>query len=382
MFKYEKKIVEFCEKHFMAIGFIAITILALILRISLFKFETGDYLVFLKNWFDYLKSNGGFWALKSYPGDYNAPYMTIMSLLTYLPINSLYSIKCVSVFFDFVLAFASAALVKEIVPKSKKFYSFLTYCIVLFLPTVVLNGAMWGQCDSIYTSFIILSLLFLVKEKYIPSFVFLGVAFSFKLQFMFILPLYIILYVRKKRFSLLHFLLIPIMDLILCIPALIAGKPLKDLLLVYVNQTGEYPLPVINFFNIYNYLPINNNKFGMIMAIVICALMLFFVVYKKVKFDNRKIITLGVWFILVMTFILPCMHERYLFSGEVLLIIYFILYRQNLPLVIFTFICTIVNYSNFLFGLSHNLAIPMSIINTILLCYFTRDVVLGLTIDN
>ena len=173
MFKIEKKIIEFCEKHYMLLGFIVISVLALLIRLSLFKFESGDYLIFLKKWFNYLKDNGRFWALKNYPGDYNAPYMTIMSLLTYIPINPLYSIKMVSVFFDFILAIASASLIKEIIPKNKKFYAFLTYCVVLFLPTVILNGALWGQCDVIYSSFVILSLLYLIKEKYVPSFVFL-----------------------------------------------------------------------------------------------------------------------------------------------------------------------------------------------------------------
>ena len=60
-------------------------------------FESGDYQLFLKDWFDYLKANGGIHALKSYVGDYNAPYVTLMALLTYLPIKSLYSIKIISI---------------------------------------------------------------------------------------------------------------------------------------------------------------------------------------------------------------------------------------------------------------------------------------------
>ena len=382
MFKTEKKIIEFCEKHYILLGFIVISIMALLIRLSLFKFESGDYLMFLKDWFSYLKDNGGFWALKNYPGDYNAPYMTIMSLLTYIPINPLYSIKCVSVFFDFVLAISSAVLVKEIIPKNKKFYAFLTYCTILFLPTVILNSAMWGQCDSIYTSFVILSLLYLIKEKYVPSFIFLGVAFSFKLQFIFILPLYVVLYVVRKKYSILHFLLIPLTNMVMCIPAFIAGKPLKELIFVYFNQTSEYTSPVLNFSNLYNYLPLNNNKFGIILAAFICAMMLFYIIYKKVKFDNMKIITLGLWFALIMTFVLPSMHERYNFVGDILLVIYFMLYKENLLLLTFNFICTVVNYSSFLFNVSYNLNIPFAIINTVILCYFTRDVVLTLSNTN
>ena len=38
---------------------------------------------------DILQSNGGLYALKSDIGDYNAPYLTILALLTYLPIKPL-----------------------------------------------------------------------------------------------------------------------------------------------------------------------------------------------------------------------------------------------------------------------------------------------------
>lgn len=49
---------------------------------------------------------------------------------------------------------------------------FITFAVVIMLPTVILNSAYWGQCDSIYTTFIILTLLYLYKGKYHGAFVF------------------------------------------------------------------------------------------------------------------------------------------------------------------------------------------------------------------
>ena len=104
------------------------------------NYESYDYNMFLKGWFDYLKNNGGIHALKSYVGDYNAPYVTLMALLTYLPIKSLYSIKLVSIIFDYVLAFAAAILVKELVSKNKKKYlSLATFTIISILPNILLS---------------------------------------------------------------------------------------------------------------------------------------------------------------------------------------------------------------------------------------------------
>lgn len=240
MLKYEKKLIGFCEKHIFAIFTIFIIAITLLLKYKLLNYISGDYEVFLSKWFDYLKDNGGIHALKSYIGDYNAPYVTLLSLLTYLPIKSLFSIKLLSIVFDYVLALSSGLLVKELAPKNKKYYFLITFVIVSILPNVLLNGAMWAQCDSIYASFMIFSLYFLVKEKYIKSFIMLGIAFAFKLQFVFILPLYLVLYVTKKKFSILHFLILPVTNIVLCLPTLIMGNSLANVLSVYFNQTSTY----------------------------------------------------------------------------------------------------------------------------------------------
>lgn len=376
MTKIEKKIIEFVEKNKMWIFLSAITILALIVRYKLLDFKSDDYISFLKGWFDFFRQNG-FAGLKNYPGDYNAPYMTIMALLSYIPIKDLYLIKGVSIVFDIVLAVSAALLVKELVSKDKKWLSILTYIIVLFLPQVILNGSFWGQCDSMYTSFCILALYFLVKEKYIKSFIFLGLAFAFKLQFIFILPIFIILYFSKKKFSLLNFLIIPAVNFVLCIPALIVGKPIIECLTVYFKQTKTYEDRLTaNFINIYQI--VNNNpeymRFaGLALSLVICMVVLYYVLEKKIKWNNEKIITLALWFLVVLTYTLPCMHERYLFIGEILSIIYYICYRKNGSIVALININAIITYSSYLFG-STNISFDiMAIIYLVVILYFSKN---------
>ena len=378
MLKKEKQLLEFLKKNYLIIFIIFITIIAILVRIKMFSYDNGDYADFLKPWFDNLKDNGGFKALATYEGDYNPPYMTIMALLTYLPINSLYSIKIVSVLFDFTLALSCAALVKELVKKNKKEFFVITYTIVLFIPSVLMNGAYWAQCDSIYATFVVLSLLFLLKEKYTRSFIMLGLALSFKLQFIFILPLYIVLYVTKKKFSIFNFLIIPLVDIIMCLPAIIAGKPILECLTVYFNQTSTYSnYLVMNFPNIYQIFNGNPDIFyavGELVTIVVCAITLFFVIFKKVKFNNEKILLLAVWFITIITFLLPGMHERYLYVGEVLSVLYFLVYRKNGFFALFINLCSIITYSNFLNGMNFQYMQLLSIGFAILLYFYTKNV--------
>ena len=182
IFDFEKKIIKFFKDNYITIELLIITLLVLGIRYYELDFESRDFTRFLSPWFDYLKNNGGLKALSNYPGDYNAPYVTIIALLTYLPIKKLYLIKTVSVIFDFTLALSAAYLVGYIVPKNKKEYSLLTYSLILFSPIVFLNSALWGQCDSGYATFIVLALLYLFKEKYVKSFIFLGIAFVLRIN--------------------------------------------------------------------------------------------------------------------------------------------------------------------------------------------------------
>lgn len=378
MFKLEKKILEFVKRNYILFFMVFVTIIAIVVRIKMFSYDKGDYLYFLSPWFDDLKANGGFKALANYKGDYNAPYMTILAFLTYLPINSLISIKLVSVIFDFALALSCGFLIKELVNKNKKEYFAITYSVVLFIPSVLLNGACWAQCDSIYATFVILSLLFLIKEKHVLSFIMLGVAFSFKLQFIFILPLYLVLYVVKKNFSLLNFLIIPFVNIILCLPAIIAGKPFLECITIYFNQTSTYKESlVLNFPNIYKIFNGNPDIFytvGELVTIFVCAFTLFFIIFKKIKFNNEKILLLAIWFITIITFLLPGMHERYLFMGEILSILYFIVYKKNGFFALFINMCSIITYSNFLNAMSFEYMQLLSIGFLIVIYFYTKSV--------
>ena len=379
MFKEEKKIIDLFSKNYLVFGYIFITIMALLVRFLTFHFESHDYVAFLAPWFDYLKNNGGILALANYPGNYNAPYMTIMALLTYIPVKSLYSIKFVSLLFDFGLALSSACLVKYLVNKNKNISFFITYAVILFLPEVLMNSGIWGQCDSGYTMFIVLALLYLLKERYIISFIHLGIAFSLKLQFIFILPLFIVIYIVKKRYSILHFLIIPLVNFILCLPAIIIGKPIGELISIYFGQVNEYKQYMsLNFLNLYSLVD-NNGKIlyyvGIILTVIVCFLMLLYIIVKKVKFNDQKILNLGLWFVVMVTYLLPCMHERYLYMGGILAVIYYIVYKKNYLLTVSIIMCTILTYFHYLFGLylTTGYKAIFSVGYLIVIAYYTKD---------
>ena len=366
--EFENKIFDFVKKYIIPISFVIITIFAICARIPLLNFETWDYTGFLKQWFDTIVANGKIHSLDMAIGDYNCPYIIILTLFTYLPISPLYSIKIFSIIFDFVLAISSVILVNKLTEKKKynNIISLLTYGLVLFAPTVLLNSACWAQCDSIYISFIIISLIFLIDEKYIRSLIFLGISFAFKLQFVFILPLYVLVWMNKRKFPLFYFGIIPIVDLVMCLPSIIFGRPIKEVIMIYINQMGSYSSYTSNNFpSIYNLfceltekseaLAINNldvGKIGIIITISIYAIMAIYLIYKNIKLSKKEIIKLGLWSVIIATFFMPNMHDRYMFLADVLSLIVFMTFKdkQSLIYAIIINLNSVSVYIRYLFG--------------------------------
>ena len=114
-------------------------------------------------------------------------------------------------------------------------------------------------------------------------------------------------------------------------------------------------------------------KYGIIVIIIICFMMLIYTIYKKVKFDSEKILNLGLWFIVVTTFLLPRMHDRYLYVGTVLALINYIVYRKNLLLLISVNVCSIITYSQYLFNTIIEFRPIIVIAYIVVIAYYTKD---------
>lgn len=350
----EDRALGFLKQHCLILLAILATVLALWVRYKLLKFESTDYVGFLEPWFAELKAGGGLKALANYPGDYNAPYMTILALLTYLPIRALYTIKAVSIGFEIILALAVGWVIYTLKPDKR--LAIVGYITALFLPQVLANGALWGQCDAIYASFAMLAIGFLLREKWKTAFIMLGVACAFKLQFIFVLPIFIVKYVMggRKSFSIGYFLIIPVVNFILCMPAIIAGKPIWECLTVYLHQTQTYSYAMsmnfVSFWNIFEAAPEFWYGVGTVIAFMICAGMLTFLVEKKVKLTKERTIELTIWFMVVLTFVLPGMHERYLIIGEILAVVYCLVYRKGWVVALMINAYAWLTYGNYLTG--------------------------------
>ncbi|MDW7690373.1 hypothetical protein R9C00_23565 [Flammeovirgaceae bacterium SG7u.111] len=308
------------------LSWLLLLLASLALRFGLFDFQTDDYREALSVWFDYIKDNGGFAALKYRNfSDYNSLYLYLMAGLTYLPIHKLYSIKLLTVLFDFLGAWALFKIVALKNPTG--FRPFFAALVLLLAPTVLFNGALWAQCDMIFTAFLLWSLYYMIKD--LPNFrlaiVFFAFGLMFKLQAVFfVLPLTFIYLSRKVK--LWEFLIIPLVWVITILPNVLLGRSFFDLLLIYARQVVRYPSLAYNSPSLYNLFPNAPfelfNTWGIILAF--CFVMLFVGVVLKldIKFNKEVLIRIAFISVMVIPFFLPKMHERYFFAADIFAIVY------------------------------------------------------------
>ena len=208
---------------------------AFALRGMAFDYETLDYQNFLHPWCEFFRRSGGFKALATPVGNYNIPYLYFLALFSYLPIRDLYLIKLLSVLFDVLLGWSCAMLTGRVTGSRTR--QLACYFTVLFLPTVFLNGAVWGQCDGVYVALAVLGIWLAMDERPVWSMICLTLSFGFKLQAVFVMPLWAVFLMQGKiRWK--HLLLFPAAYVLLVLPAVLLGRPFLDTVTLYFSQTG------------------------------------------------------------------------------------------------------------------------------------------------
>lgn len=328
------------------IGFKAVDLLfilclfvfAFMVRWKLMPIESADYWGFLEDWMRQIREEGGFPSLGRQISNYTSPYMYLMCLVSYITKQDLYGLKLVSVLFDYLASIAVFLIIYQLTESTGK--SILGMAAVLLSPTVILDSAYWCQCDIIYTTFILFALYCFFKNNSRGCLVFVGIAFSFKLQTLFILPFLVIMWLKRKTVRLRDFLWIPVIYVVSALPAWIAGRGFKELMLIYFDQTNTYPWGTLEYPNIYALLgeamPDMRHAgevggAGTFMAVILLGCVAYYLYTRKFRITGELAVTVALFTVAVTVYSLPHMHDRYGFLIDLLAIPYGVLRPGKLP---------------------------------------------------
>ena len=302
----------------------ALLLTAFVPRLLAMKYETLDYQDFLAPWVEFYRQNGGFRALYRPVGNYNVPSLYFLALFSYSRIRDLYLIKLLSVFFDVLLAWGGMRLVSRLTDSPlRRVGCFFT---LLLLPTVFLNGAVWGQCDCIYVALAVLALADALEDHPVRAMVLLALSFGFKLQAVFVMPVFaVLLFTGKIRWK--HLPVFPLTYVLLILPAVIEGRPFLDTLLIYFKESGSVGTALnYNSSSVYALFrsvsdPDTAAKLGIFAAFAFLLLLLALCFVVRKRMNDRLILVAALLMAVGIPFLLPHMHDRYFFAADALSLI-------------------------------------------------------------
>jgi len=209
---------------------------------------------------------------------------------------------------------------------------FLAAAVVAFLPTVVVNASAWGQGDSMWASFGVGSVYYLLRRRHWPACVLAGVAFAIKPQAMVVLALLLLL-ALAGRLPWRATLAVPLMYVVLDLPAVLAGRSLRELLLLYPTQTS-LPYLTFNAPSVYQFVPGSGADGGLsgndehlltnlarLSTVAAVLIVCFAVAAGRLPLGRTRVLLAGSLFALLIPFLLPAMHERYFYLADILTVI-------------------------------------------------------------
>ena len=270
-------------------------------------------------WYIFLRQHG-FAALGTDFSNYTPPYLYLLGLGTLADglVAPATIIRGLSVAFNGL----AAVLVFHVVRSwgRPRGHALLAACLFFLLPELLVNSAVWGQCDIIYTLFLIACVHFAIERRGWAAMAMLGVALAFKAQATFIAPfiLYLLLS-RQVRWR--QLVAVPLVCGALMVPAALAGRPWRELLTIYLGQADYFQSLTMWAPNPYlvvrALLPDSPQVVGIGTAIglllgvaTVIALALIFLRLEGGP-RRERLLLMATLSLAAMPYVLPRMHERY-----------------------------------------------------------------------
>jgi Gpi18-like mannosyltransferase len=328
----------------------------LLVHVIFFQFTSADLELFLYDWFDYYDQVPLGEALRNPISNYTGPYTyllfgaKLLQRLVNYQFPAIVMIKLINLPFELITVYLGLMILRYFTDKERLF--FYGFALLLFHPIVLINGAFWGQCDIIYSSMLLASFMFLLYKKDLWGVIFFSIALTIKFQAMFFSPLILAL-VFSKRIKWVWLGIIPAVYLMLHVPSLVAGRPLWDVLTIYLNQAGSVPLLTVNAPNIYQFIPTTSVEWVGVLRIVGLLTAVGAAIWFALRVDKEEmaskphtfLISAGL-VLLFMPFIMPSMLDRYFFPAELFLLLLALVNLRYWPLPILVSSASLLVYYN------------------------------------
>ncbi len=303
------------------------------------------------SWADSLFSNGigGFYSSGGFC-DYPPGYLYVLWLLgglrklfgltDYYAFASMLLIKFPAVLCDVISGLLIYRFGREKIGEANALICTLLY---LFNPAIIINSAAWGQVDSIFTLFAVLTIYYIYKKKMPYAYIAFCIGILIKPQVAFIAPVLLLAIIEhvfmdgftwNKFFRNLFAGLGSIAGLFL----LMLPFGIGDVISQYVSTVTSYKFASVNAYNFWAMLGMNWKDqttkvlglpalfWGMFFVVCVFAFTIWF--WWKRKKDRSKYFFMAAFLITGIFTLSVRMHERYMYPALILLILYYVVNPQ------------------------------------------------------
>lgn len=327
----------------------------IVARVSMLPAISMDYHNFIFKWLTSMADMPFSSALITEIGDYNLPYLYFLAILSRFEGGWLVGVKAFSCIFDVILAYYVMKIASFKIENNKILA--LLFVLTLSLPTVLLNGAFWGQCDSIYSAFCIGSIYYAFADKGTKSMIMFALAFSFKLQAIFIIPILLICFILGK-IDWYKLVIVPIVYLLCMLPAIAFGRGIYDSLFVYIRQASQvqYEQLTLNAPSIWMFLEdgsfVTLKWVGIMLAAFVALAFVYLCYIYADRLEIPELVTVAYLTALALPYFLPSMHDRYFFIADVLSVLVFVYDRKKWYVPLVTVFASFASYAIFLINVA------------------------------
>lgn len=223
--------------------------------------------------------------------------------------------------------------------------------IYLFAPAVILDGAVWGQTDSVFTLFVVLMCYLVTERKLIPSYFVFAVGILLKPQTLIFTPVLIfgiIDQVFLDSFSWNKFwknLGLGVLAILL-IALLMVPFGFQDAFAQYTNTLKQYEYATVNAYNIWTlfgqnwapqtlrFLNMPYKNWGTVF--IVCTVILATLIHFRAKNNPSRYYFSGAFIVSSMFMFSVRMHERYIFPAMILLLFAYVMRPKREMAYLFT----------------------------------------------
>lgn len=318
------------EKQAMRVWAAGGVLLAAFLCWFTLPYDAAEDARLLTEWAAYFRYNGGFAALAAHSCPYPLAVQYLLALFSWVEYPALYLMKYMVFFGDILLGWGCCRLAAEFTRKMP--LRLAAFLLAMLLPSGVVLGGYAAMGESLWCALAILAAAQALADRPWGAMALWGLAFCFGMGAVFLLPVFLVLLLRK-RLRMYHFLMLPVVLAAATLPALWPERPLRDVLLLlpllsdpgnrvlFQGSPGLYalkgsPLPAYA---------------GWIIFAVLCLLLIWWLASCGKRLKDETMVAALAFTAVAAAMLLPRMGEDSLYAAEALCIVLAVSCRWIIP---------------------------------------------------